>query len=381
MFLRLYLFMNHLKKICCILYNAATDSRRWSIVVAAVALSIVLGAALLAYVVDPHYRYRLPFFYDTVYYEIYATGPQILKSGDYDLFMLGTSMTRNFFLEDIDRTFNCRSIKFAASGGTMKDLKKFFDVALAARGRKLERVVLSLDIYPLNKEKPHWQEFEYMYRDDHKEDYRYLFSRQTFSSMLYLIKRKTSPKRQRPYQSIRNRMFATEYPGKPYGLAAVVDDAVSNAAVHHTQTPYSHQNHRKNLTEELLPMFDENPDIEFIVYLPPYHIYTYCQSEQFGEADALIRQRTEVMKELIKRNNVKLFDFQSDKKYVVEHGFFSDVQHFSNIAAKKILDDLKNGRRRITDIEAIEKNEKELRALISENMNTYYRHLNEFKEK
>ena len=195
--------MDYLKKILCRIFNAGISGRSWGIAVAAISLTIVLGAALLAFTVDPHYRYRMPFFYDTVYYEIYATAPQLLKSEDYDLFMLGTSMTRNFFIEDIDKEFNCRAIKFAASGATMIDLKKFFDTALAAKGGKLKRVILSLDIYPLNKKDPHWKEFEYMYRQDHKEDYRYLFSRQTFSSMFYLIKRKTSPKRQRPYQSIR----------------------------------------------------------------------------------------------------------------------------------------------------------------------------------
>ena len=360
-----------LNKICC----AGTSGRIWSVIVAAVTLSVVLGAALLAFVVDPHYRYRMPFFYDTVYYEIYATAPQLLKSEDYDLFMLGTSMTRNFFIEDIEKTFDCKAIKFAASGGTMGDLKKFFDTAYQAKGDKLKRVIFSLDIYPLNKSTPHWRDFEYMYRDDHKEDYRYLFSRQTFSSMIYLIKRKTSPKRQRPYQSVRNRMFATEYPGKLYGLGEVIRDARKNAASHHTQTPYSPEIHRKNLTGELLPMFDLHPDIEFTVYLPPYHIYTYCQSEQFGEADALIKQRTEVMKELIKRKNVTLSDFQTDKKYVLEHGFFSDVQHFSNIAAKQLLEDLRSNRRKISTLQDVERNEKELRKLIDENMKIYFQHL------
>lgn len=370
--------MDHLKKILCRIFNAGLTGRSWGIAVAAISLTIVLGAALLAFTVDPHYRYRMPFFYDTVYYEIYATAPQLLKSEDYDLFMLGTSMTRNFFIEDIDKEFNCRAIKFAASGATMIDLKKFFDTALAAKGGKLKRVILSLDIYPLNKKDPHWKEFEYMYRQDHREDYRYLFSRQTFSSMIYLIKRKTSPKRQRPYQSIRNRMFATEYPGKPYGLRAVMRDACKNARIHHTQTPYSPANHLKNLHEELLPMFDKNPDIEFTVYLPPYHIYTYCQSEQFKEADALIKQRTEVMKELIKRKNVTLSDFQADRKYVLTHEFFSDVQHFSNAAAKQLLADLRSGQRRIKTLREIEENEKSLRMIIAENMPVYYKHLEEF---
>ena len=368
------------QKILC-LWNAETTPRRWCKFTIAVSASAVIGTALLAFIVDPHYRYREPFFYDMVYYEIYATAPHILKNQSYDVLMLGTSMTRNFFLEDINSAFDCDAVKLAASGGTMRDLSKFFQVARDAKGDELKMVILSLDIYPLNKDYSHWEDFDYMYRDDHSEDYRYLFSRQTFSNMFFLIKRKYRPKRQRAHMADRNRMFSTEYDGKPYGLAAVLDDALHNEVTHHTQTPYDADVHRQNLYGELLPMFDENPDLEFIVYLPPYHIYTYCQSEHFGEADALISQRSEVMRELIRRPNVTLYDFQADRKYVTVHDYFSDVQHFSNVAARELLQDLHTPRRRIVTEADIAANEQELRDLIQEKMPEYYENIKQFQER
>ncbi|MBR2345311.1 MAG: hypothetical protein IKA71_05945 [Lentisphaeria bacterium] len=360
------------------LYRAETDCGRWIKFTVSLTLGVILGAALLAFIVDPHYRYREPFFYDTVYYEIYATAPHILKHQQYDLLMLGTSMTRNFFLEDINKAFDCDAVKLAASGGTPGDLRKFFEVAKAARGEKLRRVILSLDIYPLNKDYTRFEEFSYMYRDDHREDYRYLFSRKTFSNMIYLIKRKQRPKRHRRHQSDRNRMFATEYDGKPYGFNPVISDVVHNVMINHRQTAYNAEAYRKNLNVEILPMFDENPDIRFIVYLPPYHIYTYCQSEAAGEADALIKQRTEVMLELLKRPNVELHDFQSDGKYVLDFDKFSDTQHFSNTAAREILADLRSSRRRIRTAADVLANEAELRLLMQRKMKSYHRDLNKF---
>ena len=355
--------------------------KTWSKVVLAAVAAVIGGAALIAFVVDPLYRYRMPFFYKTVYHEIYATAPALLKHEKFDLFMIGTSMTRNFFLEDIDKTLNCRSLKFAASGGTMIDLKKMVDTAIKIKGKDLKKIVFSLDIYPLNKTKAHYKQFDYMYTDNHAQDYRYLFSRQTFSTIFYLIKRQLRPSGKRKYQADRNRMFSTEYDGKPYGLEAVMSDARSNAETHHTQTPYNKEAHQKNLRDELLAMFDNNPDVDFTVYLAPYHIYTYCQSEQFNEADALIKQRTQVMLELLKRPNVKLHDFQADDTLVLCHDYFSDVQHFSNTAAKEILKDLKSGRRKITTKEQVLANEKELRALIAEKMPEYHAHMKQFKEK
>ena len=363
------------------LWMRQITGKKWCIFTLSLIFGIIGGAALLVFVVDPHYRYRAPFFYDTVYYELYATAPHILQENEYDLLMLGTSMTRNFFLENIDKTLNCQSIKLAASGGTIDDLRKFMDIAIDAKGADLKRIVLSLDIYPFNKSTGHWRDFDFMYRQDHWEDYRYLFSRQSFSSMIYLIKRKVSPKRQRIHQADKNRMFATEYAGKPYGLNAVMRDALHNERIHHTQTPYAPEQHRKNLYENMLPVFDNHPEIQFTVYLPPYHIYTYCQSEQFGEADALITQRSAILRELLRRPNVTLHDFQADCTYVTCHEYFSDVQHFSNVAAQKVLADLVSGRRRITTEAQIVENEKELRALLREKMPEYYEHLKQFKKK
>lgn len=360
-------------------FTLECSCKLWIGTVLSITFAIIGGVALLVYIVDPFYRYRMPLWYDTVYYEVYATAPALLKHEKFDLFMLGTSMTRNFFLEDIDKTFNCRSIKFAASGGTMIDLKKMADTAIKNKGKKLKRIIFSLDIYPLNKTKPHYKQFAHLYRESFSEDYRYLFSRKTFSSMIYLLKRKMRPRRNRKYQTDRNRMFSTEYDGKPYGFKAVMEDAVHNVRLHHTQTPFSPQAHERNLKHELLPLFDDNPGIDFTVYLAPYHIYTYCQSEQFKEADALIKQRTQVMLELLKRPNVKLYDFQADSNIVTCHDYFSDVQHFSRKAAQIVLKKLAADQNRITTPAEVRANEARLRRLIADHMPVYYQNLKKFK--
>lgn len=373
--------MKKLKEKICMIVNMELTGWKWFIFTCFLTFGVVGGAALAVFIVDPYYRYHAPFFYDKVYYKVYNTAPHLLKHEKYDLFMLGSSMTRNFFIEDIDKTFNCSSLKLAASGATSNDLCKFLSMAIEEKKGKLKKIILSLDIYSLNKKGSHWEDFDFMYRTDHSQDYRYLFSRETFSSMFYLLKRKFRPKRQRAHQADRNRMFATEYEGKPYGIREVIKDARFNEVIHHTQTPFKASVFRQNFYGKLLPVFDRNPDILFTIYLPPYHIYTYCQSQHFGEADALIRQRTKVLKELLKRPNVTLHDFQSDASYVANHDYFSDVQHFSNIAARRLLKDLISNRRRLASEAQILANEKELRRLIQKTMPAYDAHMKPVRRK
>ena len=44
------------------LWNCETTSFKWCVFTISISLGIVLGAALLVFTVDPHYRYRKPFF-------------------------------------------------------------------------------------------------------------------------------------------------------------------------------------------------------------------------------------------------------------------------------------------------------------------------------
>ena len=149
--------MKRLWEFLCKLWSAETSSRKWCIFTVAVTAAVIGGAALLVFVVDPHYRYHEPFFYDKVYYEVYATAPNILKEENYDLLMLGTSMTRNFFLEDIEAAFDCRPVKLAASGGTVEDLCKFFEIAQKSKGEKLKRVIIAHLLTRINQRQRAWQ--------------------------------------------------------------------------------------------------------------------------------------------------------------------------------------------------------------------------------
>ena len=353
------------------LFSKESDAGSWFKWSAGIVLAIILGAALLAFVVDPHYRYRLPRFYDTVFYEAYATAPRLLKDWDYDVLMLGSSMARNFYLDDISNTFGGKALKISAAGASSFDLKKLLDTAVAAKGDKIKKVIYLLDIYAVNKVHPNYKEFEYMYSSSHWEDYRYLFGRQTFSSMIYLVKRKTRPKGKRAIQAIPNLMFSTEHSKTRYSMEEVIGAAKYYAQIRHRQAA-CRPGYEAVMKSEILAMFDNNPGIEFTVIVPPYHLYTYCLSENFGEADKLLRQKTVILKEILKRKNVRLFDFQNDAQIVCNGGYYNDVQHFSSRLARQLLQYTANGKCQLRTPEDIEANEKLLRRMIKDAMPQFY---------
>lgn len=355
------------RKIC----GKEHDSGKWFKWVAGSVLTIVLGAALLAFVIDPHYRYRLPGFYDTIYYEAYATAPRLLKDFDYDVLMLGSSMARNFYIDDIEKAFGGKALKIAAAGASSYDLKKLFDTAVAAKGKKLRKVVYLLDIYALNKTYAHYKSFDFMYESGHERDYLYLFGRKTFSSMYYLLKRKMRPKGKRALQADPNLMFSTEHKKTRYSMKEVVACAIEYEKTRNRQAA-CRAGYENVLKNEVLAIFDEHPEIDFTVIIPPYHLYTYCLSERFREADGILKQKTAVLKEILKRRNVRLFDFQCDGNIVCNGNYFTDVQHFSSALARTVLQSTVDEKHRLSSPENIEENEKILRRMVKDAMPQFY---------
>ena len=363
--------MKKIIEVCRKIFGKENKPGNWFKWVAAVTLTIIAGAALLVFVVDPHYRYRLPRFYDTVFYEAYSTAPRLLSDYDYDVLMLGSSMARNFYIDDIEKSFNGKALKIAAAGASSYDLKKLFDTAAKAKGNKLKKMVYLLDIYALNKTYAHYKDFDFMYDEDHKRDYLYLFGRKTFSSMIYLIKRKTRPTGKRALQAIPNLMFSTEHAKTRYSMQEVI-----GCAQYYERTANRQAKRREGyeavLNSEILAIFDGHPEIDFTVIIPPYHLYTYCLSERFGEADGLLQQKTAVLKELLKRKNVRVFDFQCEENIVCNGNYFTDVQHFSSALARRILNCTVSGEFQLRTPADVERNEAKLRKMIKDAMPQFY---------
>ena len=75
--------------------------------------------------------------------------------------------------------------------------------------------------------------------------------------------------------------------------------------------------------------------------------------------------------ELLKRKNVKLFDFQYIPEFSCDSAYYADVQHFSSALARKILTSLATGKHQLHTEADVLKTEKALRQLIADNMARY----------
>ena len=252
--------------------DTANNSGKWFKAVVISVLALVCGSALLVFIFDPYYRYRWPVFYDALYYKSYATAPRLFRQFDFDMLMLGSSMAGNFFISDIDNEFKCKSLKISVDGASSYDLKKLFDYAVAVKGGKIKQVIYLFDIYAVNKTQKRCEQFDYMYRQDFSEEYRYLFDKESLESVWYILKRPYRLKDTRKYQTDFNRMFFSEHDKSRYSMERVKASAAECAATG-VRAAVGYHGYRDIVKSEILPVFDNHPDIKFTVIMPPYHLY------------------------------------------------------------------------------------------------------------
>ena len=99
------------------------------------------------YKVDPFFHFHKPEVF-SYYYQLDNQRSQndgICKNFDYDTLVTGTSMTENFKTSEVDKIFNCKSVKAPFSGGNYKEINDNIDRALRSN-KKLKTVIRCLDM-------------------------------------------------------------------------------------------------------------------------------------------------------------------------------------------------------------------------------------------
>ncbi len=374
------------------LFKPVTE-KRWGIAAVSLCLGILLLLILLVYTVDPYMHYRKPAWYKPMFRECYAIAPGMMRHFDFDCLMIGSSMVRNFALPDINEYLGSQqSIKISASSATSQDLKKITDIAFQEKGRNLKMVVYAMDLWAVNKPEPNYTMFDYLYREDNREDYKYFFSRKTYSAIHQLLKQviTSKPKKARIHYRNYDTMFCTDYPGKPYGKLRVIADALDCETTKRLpQMPDQDTDTVKRFEEDILALIEEHPETEFVIFLPPTSLYYWCLvnnnefTDKNGTAkncmDALLKQKKMMLLRLLDYPNVRVYDPHCEETFVRDYARYNDTTHYSAEICKEILAGIGQDKWRIRTLTDIERNEEKLRALVDSEMPHYLQDIENMK--
>ncbi|OPA72651.1 hypothetical protein BB381_05515 [Campylobacter pinnipediorum subsp. caledonicus] len=109
----------------------------------------IIFVAFVNYTVDPFQQFRISNFYDIKFEEQRYLNAGLAKNYKINSVALGTSMTENFLINEIEEKLNYKNvIKLSISGGVTKELITTLNTAI--KHNKIDDVLFGLDIFSLS---------------------------------------------------------------------------------------------------------------------------------------------------------------------------------------------------------------------------------------
>jgi len=303
--------------------------------------AIFLGIVLaFNFVVDPYQYYR-PNSKHELYWNDRWQVAGFIKSFDYNQVVVGTSMTQNFSLEHLKQLFNTKPIRLSIAGATIQEQSAVLRAAI--RTGKVKHVIWGLDQCYLNYELGKYQDSFPLdfYLRNYKGHIKYLLNKDVLNiSTLYLkrilFRKPVDNKTQyETYNSWFNGyvfskdIILKEYyktlKGQNSSLKSSVQTLSVDEGIKNLKVPVNIIN---NLEHDIISIIKTNPDINFIIFFPPYSLAKVKLMDLESQKNyAKIREY--IMVELTKYKNVSFFDFETYLPIVANLDNYKDFNHYS----------------------------------------------------
>jgi len=316
---------------------------------------IVLGAAGgWVYKIDPYMHYHKP---DTDHY-FYKLDNQrsqndgIIKHFEYDALITGSSMTENIRSSEMDRIFDCKSIKVPYSGATYKEINDGIKTA-AEHNPKLKLVVRSLDMSRFFDDKDYMRRElgrypTYLYDSDPINDVQYLWNRDAFLKCVDMATQRNEEGFEAGITSFDD--YSRWQEQYTFGVNAVYADGVSEAAkgeaVHLTEE--EKERIKGNITQNVTHLAKENPGITFYCFFTPYSAEWWKECIASGNIYKQIEAEQLIIELILECDNIKLFSFNNRLDITTDLNHYRDITHYGEWVNSLMLRWMHDGEYQLT---------------------------------
>ena len=104
------------------------------------------------------------------------------------------------------------------------------------------------------------------------------------------------------------------------------------------------------MDENVLAVIQAHPDVQFILYYPPYsilqHRYFYDKDPTFFDNELYVKQY--LFNQVGKQPNVKMYDFQQEQSVTFQLNNYKDLAHHSRRINEWIVDQIAKDNYRVT---------------------------------
>lgn len=105
---------------------------------------------------------------------------------------------------------------------------------------------------------------------------------------------------------------------------------------------------KNNFDVNLKPLIDQNLDVKFTLFFPPYSILAYKTYEERGQLKSFIEFKKYIVQSLSRYKNATIYDFQLADDVTYDLNNYYDLYHYNKHISKWILQQIKYDKYRVT---------------------------------
>ncbi len=313
--------------------------RKWVLSVTGSYFLILALIVVIGFIVDPYFHYHEPIAgMSYMMEEEQYMNDGIAKHFSYDAIIVGTSMTQFFSTELTDELFGVDSVRLTMKGEGFKRLNELTETAIENQP-DLKIVIRGIDPvwFTTNAEYQGYESYpEYLYNNNIWDDMEYLLNGEVVVNRVF-------PQVVRTLAKIPAKSFDDYLTLNAGNAEAVVRQfsrtGIEKSIVTEEETRMYVEQLMQNLDVNVVPVVEQNPEITFYFFFPPYSIFWWDDLRLRGE-DVLERRlllERLVIERLLPYDNVKLFSFNANEEWICDLDHYMDNIHYSKEASDDIL--------------------------------------------
>ena len=309
---------------------------------------ILLIMAILVLLKDPFFHYRKPNSKYVLNNEWYQNDG-IVKHFNYDAIITGTSMTENFKTSEFDKLFNANSIKVPYAGAMFKEINDLL-ITASNYNKNIKLVLRCIDLYKLNepKDKLAYEEKQYptyLYDDNPINDFKYLTNKYAIANSIQSIVKSINNDNSTPFDE-----YASWYNDYTFSKESVKKSYYrKEKSPTYNTTDEDYKNTRENVTQNIIELAKNNPNIDFYLFYPPYSIYYWDNLNQNGVLNLQLDCIEYASKLLLEYPNIHLYSFINEYDIINDLDNYKDIRHYSEKINSIILTKIQKKENLITN--------------------------------
>ncbi len=318
------------------------SSKKWLLAMFLV-LIILLGAlgGVIAWV-DPYFHYHKPL--SNMYYELNNERSQndgIIRHFDYEAMIIGTSMAENFKTSEAEELFGYSFIKVPFAGGTYKEQNDNIAKAIEYNP-DLKMVIRPLDYAYLMDEPDRVRNDlgsypDYLYDNNPFNDVKYIFNKQILFNICLPMMRDAAAGKDAGITSFDD--YSNWMADAEFGADVVLNGRTEYKQPEQIQ-PFVDEVKdmvKANITQNVVQLAKENPEVEFYYYLTPYSIAWWGSQMELGTVDRWLASEKYAIELMLECDNIHLYSFNNEFDVTSDLNNYSDECHHGDWINSMIL--------------------------------------------